>query len=306
MIQVIPINRQAELRTDRSFIEQQRAHPASRHILWYEGQVLFGEIGHYFSSRLIKKYQPLLSNQIYLGEYQQIPYFAHQIIQNNSSFDTFEFKALRAAGLLVDNLDLGLLFYTQGLFNWHNSHQFCGWCGQQSQIIKAGHSRRCVNKKCQKEHFPRIEPAVIFSVENNQSGESQILLARQPVWDEHRYSVLAGFVEHGESLEQAVKRECQEEVGLNIDSVEYISSQPWPFPGSLMLGFACQTTQTEIYLNDNEIEIAEWFNIERFEKSMQQGLLKMPFSVSISRFLIDRWYHKNTGKSLNAFQTQLR
>jgi NAD+ diphosphatase len=139
---------------------------------------------------------------------------------------------------------------------------------------------------------------VIFSVVNQTGPESLILLGRQARWDKGRYSVIAGFVEPGESLEDAVRREALEETGLRLHRVSYIASQPWPFPDSLMVGFDCETEDRHIELKDQELEAANWFSASDIEKGVRSGELSMPFKLSISWYLIDRWFRHQTGDTI--------
>jgi NAD+ diphosphatase len=153
-------------------------------------------------------------------------------------------------------------------------------------------------------HYPKIDPAVIFSVINNSGPESKILLGRKAVWDEYRYSVIAGFVEQGETLEDSVRREAYEETGLVVEHVEYIASQSWPFPDSLMLGFSCETQHWDIRLIDNELEQASWFSAREIEQKSASGEFKMPFEFSMSWHLIDRWFIQQKGYSLKSDPSQ--
>jgi NAD+ diphosphatase len=158
---------------------------------------------------------------------------------------------------------------------------FCGICGSSAHSAAAGNSRVCANKDCGREIFPRVDPAIIVLVAN---GES-CLLGRQATWPEGRYSTIAGFVEPGESLEDAVRREVYEETNVHVGKVSYHSSQPWPFPSSLMLGFVAEATSKEIVLNDGELEDARWFTREELVSDFP----KLPFHISIARRLVDHW-----------------
>jgi NAD+ diphosphatase len=194
---------------------------------------------------------------------------------------------------------LGLAFYAQGILNWLHNHRHCSRCGHATEIRQAGFSRQCLNSECGKVSYPKIDPAVIFSVINTSAAEQRILLGRQPTWDPMRYAVIAGFVEPGETLEDAVRREAYEETGLVLESVDYVGSQSWPFPDSLMVGFTATTTQNEIVLADQELEHAAWFSATEIENRLREGSLKMPFPISISRYLIDIWFTAQRGYPLN-------
>ncbi|MCF6193760.1 MAG: NAD(+) diphosphatase [Kangiellaceae bacterium] len=234
----------------------------------------------------------------YLGGMETQHYFLLSIKQLPKALENKELLDLRTAALGANAFDADLLFYSQGLSNWHFSHAFCEKCGSKTISAQTGHSRICCNLDCAKEHFPRIEPAVIFSIQATINNTPKILLARQANWPEKRYSVIAGFAEHGESLEHAVAREALEEVGLVVNNIKYISSQPWPFPASLMLGFTSETKQHDICLVDEELEHAQWLSAKEIKSQVEQGELLMPYSVSISWYLVDLWYQAQTGVSL--------
>ena len=193
-----------------------------------------------------------------------------------------EWGDLRRYGLLMEPADAGLLAFARGMAHWHARHGFCGVCGWRTEVREAGHLRACTNPACGTHHFPRTDPAVIMRV---QHGE-RCLLGRQRAWDAGVYSVLAGFVEPGESLEDAVAREVMEESGVAVRDVRYHSSQPWPFPASIMIGFTAEAATHEIRLDD-ELEEARWFT--RDELRSGSGPRALPPPVSIARHIIDRW-----------------
>ncbi len=171
------------------------------------------------------------------------------------------------------------------LANWHAVAGFCSRCGAPTEPEMAGHSRRCAVDKS--EHFPRCDPAVIMLVTD---PEDRCLLARNAQWPKGRVSVLAGFVEPGESAEQAVAREVHEETGVVVSSVTYAGSQPWPMPHNLMLGFRAEATGTDITVDAEEIEEAAWYSRDDLRAALVSGELIMPPSLSISRWLIETWY----------------
>lgn len=193
---------------------------------------------------------------------------------------------LRRVGALLDDRDSALLTHTIALQNWHSTHTHCPRCGGRTDIASAGHTRICPADGS--EHFPRVDPAVIMAVRDR---NDRILLARGPVWREGMMSVLAGFVEPGESLEQAVAREVYEEVGLVVDDIRYLGSQPWPLPQSLMLGFFCMAGDgRELRLDPEEIAEARWFTRDELRAAADAGETLLPGRVSIARQLIERWY----------------
>ena len=169
---------------------------------------------------------------------------------------------------------------------WHHRYRFCGRCGGATHLDQGGHIRQCSQVQCGATHYPRTDPAIIVLV---QRGE-RALFGRKPEWPPNRYSTIAGFVEPGESAEQAVVREVEEETGIDVTAVRYHSSQPWPFPGSLMLGYHAQAGSERISLNDQELEDALWLSREALASRIEQGLFVPPPSISISYRLIEDWF----------------
>jgi NAD+ diphosphatase len=192
---------------------------------------------------------------------------------------------LREAGHLLSDRDAGLLTHAVGLANWHAVATHCSRCGSPTEPIMAGSARRCVNDGS--EHFPRVEPAVIMLVAD---AADRCLLARNVQWPKGRVSILAGFVETGESAEHAVAREVYEEVGITVTDVTYLASQPWPMPHSLMLGFRALAVDQEIHEDDDEIAEAAWYSRDELKAAIESHELLMPPSLSISRWLIETWY----------------
>jgi NAD+ diphosphatase len=197
------------------------------------------------------------------------------------------FIELRNVGPLIDRDEGGTLAYARAMTHWHATHRFCGSCGAVTESREGGHIRVCTNPGCARHHFPRTDPAVIMLVEK---GE-RVLLGRKAEWAPGRYSTLAGFVEPGESLEDAVRREVMEETGVVVSDVHYHSSQPWPFPASLMLGFFCKAETEMINRNDKELEDARWFTRQELLEG-QGGLGIAPRPISIARRLIDDWLNE--------------
>jgi NAD+ diphosphatase len=192
---------------------------------------------------------------------------------------------LREVGADLDDRDAGLVTHAVALLNWHQRHTHCPRCGAPTQSREGGHVRVCTVDGSQ--HFPRTDPAVIMLITDPE--ESQALLGRQPSWPKDRFSCLAGFVEAGESAEQAVVRESAEEAGIRVTDVRYVSSQPWPFPASLMLGYRGTADPAEpIDVSSQELEDARWFPRAEIADAVTRGLL-LPPPVSIARHLVDRW-----------------
>ncbi len=195
------------------------------------------------------------------------------------------FVDLRGVGPLLGHDEGGLLAYARGLLHWHARHRYCGVCGAPTESAEAGHVRRCVDAACGTVHFPRTDPAVIMLVTDG----DRALLGRQKSWAPGMHSVLAGFVEPGESLEDAVRREVREETGLEIDDIVYHSSQPWPFPASIMLGFTARAVTTRIRLDQDELESAAWFDRAFLLNSPEDDSFRLSRRDSIARRLVDDW-----------------
>ena len=220
---------------------------------------------------------------IFLGLFRDRPAFALSINADaNAPFPELgEFHDLRYLGTVLPADEANLVAHARALVLWHASQVFCGVCGSSARPDAAGNSRICMNNDCCRVIFPRVDPAIIVLV----SDGDRCLLGRQASWPEGRYSTVAGFVEPGESLEDAVRREVYEETNIRVSTVSYHSSQPWPFPSSLMLGFMAESTSADIILNDGELEDAQWFT----RKELRSGFPKLPFQISIARRLVDHW-----------------
>jgi NAD+ diphosphatase len=190
-----------------------------------------------------------------------------------------ERRGLRDLAAMLSQADGGLLAHGVALLNWHRRHRFCSNCGAPSQSREAGHIRQC--PRCATQHHPRTDPVVIMLVHDG----DRAILGRQAHWPPGRYSALAGFVEPGESLEEAVAREVHEETGAHVADVAYRSSQPWPFPASLMLGFLARWTAGEPAVGDGELEDVRWFTRDE----VVGGVPKLPPRQAIARRLIEDW-----------------
>jgi len=199
---------------------------------------------------------------------------------------------LRSAAGLWPAFDASVFAQARALQHWRSRHRFCGVCGGEVALSRAGWQGKCV--QCGAEHYPRTDPAVIVAVTDG----ARLLLGRQAAWPARRYSVLAGFVEPGETLEQTVAREVLEETGVRVRRCRYLASQPWPFPGSLMLGFHAEAEPDAPQVGD-ELEDARWFTADDVRRARLrgewgstqddgEGPVLSP-SISISRWLIERW-----------------
>ncbi|MGH3391726.1 MAG: NAD(+) diphosphatase [Actinomadura sp.] len=193
---------------------------------------------------------------------------------------------LRRVGALLGDRDSGLLTHAVALQNWHTTHTHCPRCGGPTELASAGHTRVCPADRS--EHFPRMDPAVIMLVHD---AADRVLLARGPSWPVDRRSILAGFVEPGESLEQAVAREVREETGITVSDIRYLGSQPWPLPQSLMLGFTARADDgQELRPDPAEIADADWYSRADLRAAIESGEMVSPGPLSIANRLIVRWY----------------
>ncbi|PKH86767.1 NAD(+) diphosphatase [Colwellia sp. Bg11-28] len=218
-----------------------------------------------------------------------------------------QWQGLRKVTASLSAIDASILALAKGLVHWHISHQFCGQCGHANRSVEAGHARRCSD--CRNMSFPRTDPAVIMLVEKMfADGIPRCLLGRQASWAEGMYSTLAGFVDPGETLEQAVIREVVEETAIHVEKPHYITSQPWPFPASIMLGFTAVATSEKIDISQDDLEDAQWFSREQLvnfginnsviaeDGGAEKPQYKMSSGDSISSYLITAWMNKEIGQ----------
>ena len=197
------------------------------------------------------------------------------------------FEDLRGLATSLDPIDAGYLAYARAIIHWHIGHKYCGICGSETAVGRGGHERTCTNPDCARIHFPRTDPAVIMLVTH--PSEEKCLLGHNKRFRGLTYSTIAGFVEPGEMLEQAVAREVLEETNIEVVDVTYQASQPWPFPASIMLGFRARAVTTEIVCHDQELIEARWFSRDEVHKMAKGRESLPPSNLSISRWLIDSW-----------------
>ena len=195
-----------------------------------------------------------------------------------------EFADIRTIGGQLSQADGALLAFARAMVHWHRTHRFCGVCGKTTLPAQGGHVRRCTNPACKHEIYPRTDPAVIMLV----TAGDQCLLGRQAIWTPGMYSTLAGFVEPGETPEEAVAREVMEGTGIEVTGVRYHSSQPWPFPGSLMIGFQAEAKRAKPRIDTHELEAADWFSRDEIRNFANRGM-SLPRPISIARRLIEDW-----------------
>ncbi|MGE5290622.1 MAG: NAD(+) diphosphatase [Micromonosporaceae bacterium] len=290
------LDRVADRREDPGWLEAAWADPRTRVLVVEEGRALVrmgdGD-GREAELVLISPAEAPDGPRLMLGvDHEAVAYFAvlGPLPTPEPVADGVSPAELRQAGSLLGDRDAGLLTHAVALANWHATHERCPRCGAVTRLAAAGHTRVCPRDGS--EHFPRVDPAVIMLVLDH---AGRCLLARNKRWPEKRVSILAGFVEPGESVEQAVAREVREEVGIAVGDVRYLGSQPWPMPQSLMLGFAARVRgddnlAVEIHVDSNEISEAHWYSRDDLREAVVSGQIRLPPSVSIARRIIEAWY----------------
>ena len=224
---------------------------------------------------------------VFLGDLDGVPRFA-AVPGEGASGPAYSNPAIWRAMALLSPEDLALYGGARSLVDWHARHRFCARCGSTTRLSKGGWQRDC--EACGAAHFPRTDPVTIMLVEH----EDRLLLGRQPRFPERIYSALAGFVEPGESIEEAVAREVWEEAGVRVSDVTYIASQPWPFPSQLMIGCHATADDDDLTIDRTELEDARWFTRAELEEARAAGeqgtdLLIFPRSVAIANHLVTWW-----------------
>jgi NAD+ diphosphatase len=271
------LDRVAEHRGDPAWLAAQVDDPTARAVLANaDGIHVVGDRLTLVPLHQTNGHEPLL-----LGRDAHGPVFAVEA-------PDADVMGLRAAAAVLPAVDAGLAAHAAGLLNWHRRHRHCSVCGTATDVGEGGIVRICPN--CGTQHHPRTDPVVIMLVVE----QDRVLLGRQPTWPTGRYSALAGFVEPGESLEEAVAREVREEAGIEIGHPEYIASQPWPFPSSLMLGFIAPWRAGEPRRIDRELEDVRWFTRAQVEAAVEEreGALGVPPRLAIARRLLEHWVRR--------------
>ena len=291
------LDRAAHLRQDPAWLAEALADPNSRAIPLWSSHSLISHRDEPRAAFLPLSEVPAALREggelTLLGRKDGVNYFTYEVESVDpppAPDDDSRFEDLRLAAAILPVDEAGLLAYARAIVSWRRRHRFCGTCGAATSPAKNGHVLICTNPACRHEQFPRIDPAIIVLV----SDGERALLGRQASWPAGRYSTIAGFVEPGESLEDAVSREVMEETGIEVGRIDYHSSQPWPFPSSLMLGFTAHALTTHIDRRDQELEDARWFS----RADLASGTPLVPPGVSISFRLIEHWFDAGGGKPL--------
>ncbi len=280
------VDRSAHLRADADWLMRAWADPGTRVLVVEQGRAL-AEISD-TAARLyfLPPAQAPDGVRFLLGVDTGVAYFGVAGPLPKSAESGVRPAYLREAGPLLSDRDAGLMTHAVALANWHETFTHCPRCGAATDPFASGHGRRCPVDAS--EHFPRVDPAMIVLVTD---PDDRCLLARNATWPERRVSILAGFVEAGESAEQSVAREVHEETGITVTAVTYLGSQPWPMPQSLMLGFRAQANgHQEIRVDANEIAEAHWYSRAELAAVVASGELRLPPPVSIAHHIIESWY----------------
>jgi len=286
-------------RADSDFIDTARRDPETRFVVYAGADALLqptlpivplAVLGGQLHKLGIK-----ISESIFLGQEHDAPWFAVDIegaaeAARASLGNCGRFVPLAPIRDPIAEKTWSILAQGRALLAWNANSRYCSTCGSLTTMCEAGYVRACTDSTCGALQFPRSDPAIIVRVTNG----DRCLLARQPSFPPGLRSVLAGFAEPGESLEAAVTREVEEEVGLNINDLSYVGSQPWPFPTSLMVGFVAETAEEKIRIDGRELESAGWITRDQIRRQTQDGNLLLPSVKSIARDLIDDWLNAVT------------
>jgi NAD+ diphosphatase len=289
-----PLDRANHRRRDAAWLASQMAREESRFLpLWRLNVLVKAEKPELaWATNALCPLADARSGPVFLGVRDEIAHFAldlspvHDPVTELGLGGTASFVELRAAAATLSGSDSAIAAQARQMLDWHARHRFCAVCGKATAVKEAGYMREC--DECDAQHFPRTDPVVIMLVE---SGE-RCLLGRQAGWPAQMYSALAGFVEAGESLEEAVRREVQEESGIRVGEVRYHASQPWPFPSSLMIGCMARALTHEVTVDKSELEDARWFTRADILKSLAQpgaGGVFVPPPLAIAHHLIRAW-----------------
>ena len=291
------LDRLAHLRKDADYLTQALHDPATVIVpVWRSRNLVRRGPDHPTAAYLTTDHALRQSvpdtDLVMLGRFEDRTYFAVEVpgeeppeLMSGASFED-----LRVIAAQLPAQQAGVLAYARAMAHWRQRHRYCGVCGAANTSASAGHVMKCSRPSCAAEHFPRLDPAIIVLVTDGERA----LLGRQATWPPGRYSTIAGFVEPGESLEDAVAREVLEETGVSVAECDYHSSQPWPFPSSLMIGFTARAAAGAVARADEELEDVRWFS----RAEIASGHPGLPPPQSVSFRLIEDWYDAGSDRPL--------
>lgn len=303
----VHLDRAANYRKDESWIAEKLADRKTQFVpVWRSRNFVVGHqdedfpTAATFAQQYASDLLELASEITFLGMDDESPVFAADLSNHDEDkivglVDQGEFLDLRQVGPLMRPKDAALSGYARGMLHWHQQHQFCSRCGSTTESRHGGHMRLCQYSDCARESYPRTDPAIIVLVEDRESDPNtpRCLLGSHNRLPKGVFTTLAGFVEPGESLEEAVAREVFEESGIKVKNVDYQASQPWPFPSSIMLGFRAHADSIVIEVDQDEINEARWFSAEEIrqfgEWTDETATYRLPRKDSIARMLMETW-----------------
>ncbi len=287
------------LRSDDTWLFEKITDPDSRFLLYADGRPLMDiSDGLQAAYKTVDETNALTGGNwgqtdwAFIGTDGDIATFAVALIRKTDLPDHEKFIDLRSVALQASKAGFSplpsLLGRGKMLLEWNGRRHYCSCCGRKTKADRGGYVRKCINDSCAKEHFPRTDPVVIMLVTDG----DKCLLGRGKGWPEGNYSALAGFMEPGETIEEATRREVMEEAGMKVGNVTYIRSQPWPFPSSLMIGVFAEAITTEITLDEDELEDAIWIDKVKLRSLFDSGgdaSFKIPPKIAIARYLLEEW-----------------
>ncbi|HET9161216.1 MAG TPA: NAD(+) diphosphatase [Caulobacteraceae bacterium] len=294
-----PLDRAADRRADAAWLEAKAADPASFYLaFWNKKPLVEPQSGAkdeglqvaYLAPRVALELAPSPEDRLFLGLWKDTPVFAVEISGDadpsaGALAGMGQFEELRAATPALSDADAAILATAKAVFEWRSRHRFCAACGEESETAEGGWKRQC--PACRAEHFPRTDPVVIMLAIH----EDRCLLGRQAAWPKKMYSALAGFLEPGETIEEACARELLEEAGLVATEVWYHSSQPWPYPSSLMIGLMALVSSDEAAPDQTELEEVRWFTKDDIRAVLagHNPDVRAPMKLAIARTLLEAW-----------------
>lgn len=292
-----PLDRAGDLRNDPEWLEAQETNPEAQAMVLWEGRPLIEETsdGPRLAWLSLDHARDMVRDRdLFLGLWNEAPVFA---VEFEGSIDPAEgpvrglgeFHEMRAAAAILPAADAAMAGAAKSLFDWRRRHGFCAACGTMTNNAAGGWKRRC--PACGTEHFPRVDPVVIMLPVFEGGDEPRCLLGRQAAWPQGRMSALAGFLEPGESIEEACAREVKEEAGLTVVDVRYHSSQPWPFPSQLMIGLIATVSDDQARPDQTELEAVDWLTRAEARAVLAgaHATIHAPFPFAIAHSLIKAW-----------------